>query len=175
MDPNLLKQAIEDAKVVRQTTLNNAMNALNQSFNNHYSGSWTVLTASYASGACYVSNHISGFPNAVGQDNGVIRYNYYNDAEEESILDHIEKEGLVILDQSDDDSKEKPCWYEAINPDDLKKNVDGINELPMLTDEICDEIISDLDKMEVQPQVKRNVTFKELVRKLIETCKKELL
>jgi len=157
MDPNLLKQAIEDAKTVRQTALNNASNALNQSFSAPY-----VLTASYATGACYTSYHISGFPNAVGQDNGVIRYNYYDDVEEERILDHIEKEGLVILDQSDDDSKEKPYWYEAIKPDDLKKNVDNINSLDV---DPYQELEQDIVVVDTAPQP-RAITFKDLAKKI---------
>jgi hypothetical protein len=123
MDPNLLKQAMEDVKIVRQTLLNNAQQA--------FSGGY-VLTSSYVgtysygvTGSYYNSHCLNGMTDL----NGVIKYTYNNDREEEQILDHIEKEGMIILDESDDDSKEKPYWYEVIKPEKLKENVDNIKSL----------------------------------------------
>lgn len=177
MDADLLKHAIEDAKAVRQTAKMNAMNALNQAFTSGY-----VLTASYAS--TWNSGGYQGAycnpPACIPDVNGIIRYTYNNDREEEEILDHIEKEGMVILDESDEDSPEKPHWYEVIKTDDLKKSVDNINSLDVdpLTVEELEETIDELDQeiMEIEKtQPKKSITFKDLVKQTFEACKREFL
>ena len=162
MNENPLKQAIENASKVKQQSVNS------------FVSTWS--SAAY-SGA-YQGQTTPMIPNGMADPNGVIKYTYDNDREEEEILDHIEKEGLVILDESDEDSQELPHWYEVIKPHDLKKNVDNIKYLSMpSTEDQLKESIDEFenDIMEIGKTQPRSITFKDLAKKMFEVCKKEFL
>lgn len=114
-----------------------------------------VHTASYAN-VVPASNYISGYHASSGgvndpglaNDHGAIRYCYYNDEQEDEILEKVEKEGLLILDESEEGNK--PMWYDVIDPKVLEDNLNkpippGIHEkIEELQEEKIDSMVGQL-------------------------------
>jgi hypothetical protein len=95
----------------------------------------TLFTPQYSVTSSYVnvvaSNHISGYSivtilggvndPGLANDHGAVRYCYYNDEQDDEILNKIEKEKLLILDESEEGSN--PMWYDVIDPKILEDNL----------------------------------------------------
>jgi hypothetical protein len=115
-----------------------------------------VLTGSYVN--VVASNHISGYSivhilggvndPGLANDHGAVRYCYYDDKQDDEILNKIEKEGLLILDESEEGSN--PMWYDVIDPKVLEDNLnkpilpDTHKEIEELQEEIEDNMINQL-------------------------------
>lgn len=152
MSPNLLKEAIADAKAVRDTALANARQAMNDAFNGKFAKTFSDGLIAYTTEE---------------KEDGVIRYNYGADSDYFGIMEGIKREGLLVLDED-----EEKRWVDTIKPDILANNI--ISETLYskmaqdITDEIDKEIIDGLIKQcndEKKKEIEEAMRLKKLKNK----------
>jgi hypothetical protein len=119
VNPNTLKECIEDSKAVRANALANAKQALEDAFNSKFN-------EMFMNGLKTTNN-----------DDGSIRYTIRTPDDVEAAYEDIEKNGYIILDED-----ENGDWIDAVNPHKMEQNIRD-NEL---YNKMADDLATEIDK-----------------------------
>ena len=139
MDPNLLKQAMADAKAVRTQAFNNAQHVMNQTIQN----AMTIMTYGWR---------------IEDRDDKVIRYKYTDWGKGVvNAMEEIEKNGYVILDEN-----EEECWIDVIKSEDLTENVVNNDAEHLLASTLSEFVTEEIDKEIVDQLVAHADKMKKL-------------
>ena len=83
-----------------------------------------------------MSESFNGEFSIENREDGTVRYKWYDEInDEEKVLDDIEKRGLVILDENEEER-----WIDAIDPRRMESNVVEDDSMSKITKTIADEI-----------------------------------